>query len=144
MKKDDCIFCKIANGEIPSDTVYEDDMFRAILDLSPASRGHMLILPKEHYDDLMSLSDECAERLMRTARMLAAGAKKALKADGINLVQNNGEAAGQTVMHFHLHIIPRYNGDDRSMVSWTPHSSEPSEQAKIAASIKQELEIEGL
>ena len=139
MKKDDCIFCKIANGEIGSDTVYEDDMFRAILDLSPASKGHILILPKEHYDDLFELSDECGERLMAAAKKVALAAKNALHADGINLVQNNGEAAGQTVRHFHMHIIPRYESDDKTMVAWTPHDSDPEEQKQIASAILKEI-----
>ena len=111
MKKDDCIFCRIAAGEISSDTVYEDDDFRVILDLNPGSRGHMLIIPKEHYQDIYELSDECGMKLMAVAKKMAVAAKKALKADGINLVQNNEEAAGQSVPHFHIHIIPRKKGD---------------------------------
>ena len=139
MKKDDCIFCRIAAGEISSDTVYEDDDFRVILDLNPGSRGHMLIIPKEHYQDIYELSDECGMKLMAVAKKMAVAAKKALKADGINLVQNNEEAAGQSVPHFHMHVIPRYKDETERIVCWNPKSSDPDEQAAIAEAIRSEL-----
>ena len=107
----DCIFCKIANGEIPSYTIYEDADFRVILDLGPATKGHALLLPKKHYANLFELDDEVAEKVLKTAKKVAGQIKNALHADGFNLVQNNGEAAGQTVFHFHMHLIPRYEGD---------------------------------
>ena len=138
MKKDGCIFCMIANGEIPSDTIYEDENFRAILDLSPASKGHALLLPKDHCDNLYEMSDETAQKVMPTAKKIATAMKKALKCDGLNLVQNNGEAAGQSVMHFHMHFIPRTEGDG-ALGLWTPGTSEKEEQAKIAAAIKAEM-----
>ena len=140
MKKDDCIFCKIANGEIGSDTVYEDDMFRVILDLNPGTRGHMLILPKEHYDDIYELPDEVSGRLMGLARKLACAARKGLSADGVNLVQNNGEAAGQTVKHFHMHVIPRYADGSEPIVTWTPHDSDPAEQKELAKRLSDSME----
>ena len=139
MKKDDCIFCKIAAGEIGSDTVYEDEDFRVILDLNPGSRGHMLIIPKEHYRDIFELSDECGRKLMAVAKKMAEAARKALKADGINLVQNNGEAAGQSVAHFHMHVIPRYKDETERIVCWTPRSSDPDDQRAIAEAIRSEL-----
>ena len=111
MKNKDCIFCKIANGEIPSTTLYEDEEFRVILDMGPATRGHALLLPKEHYADLFELDDETASKVLIRAKRIARRMKDALGADGFNLVQNNGEAAGQTVFHFHMHMIPRYQGD---------------------------------
>ncbi|MBO4515534.1 MAG: HIT family protein [Lachnospiraceae bacterium] len=123
MKKDTCIFCKIANGEIPSRTVYEDADFRAILDLGPATKGHTLILPKEHADDLYELPEEVAARVLPVAKKVAGLLKERLGCDGMNLVQNNGETAGQTVKHFHLHLIPRYVGDGQSIL-WKP--TEPS------------------
>lgn len=119
MKKEDCIFCKIANGEIPSKTIYEDEMFRAILDLGPAAKGHALILPKDHADNLFELSEETAGQVMKLAKNLATKTKEKLGADGFNLVQNNGAVAGQTVMHFHLHLIPRYENDGQH-ISWNP------------------------
>lgn len=111
MKDENCIFCKIANGEIPSATIYEDEDFRAILDLGPASKGHALLLPKEHYANLYELPDEVAVKVLPTAKKIVCRMKDVLGCDGYNLVQNNGETAGQTVFHFHLHMIPRYEGD---------------------------------
>ena len=134
MKKDDCIFCKIANGEIPSDTVYEDERFRVILDLSPAVKGHALILPKDHFDDLTGADDATLESILKLAKRIAAAQLKALKCDGFNVVQNNGEAAGQTVHHLHVHVIPRYSGAAK-IVDWPQLESEPKEQAELAAKI---------
>lgn len=117
MKKDDCIFCKIANGEIPANALYEDDLVKVIFDLSPASEGHVLILPKSHYDDVYSLDDDTAAHIFKVAVKIANAMKKSLNIDGLNIVQNNGEAAGQTVFHFHMHIIPRYT-DDTVNIKW--------------------------
>ena len=108
---DNCIFCKIANGEIPAATLYEDDDFRVILDLGPASKGHALILPKAHAANIYEISDEMAAKAMILAKKMATKMTDALKCDGFNIVQNNGEPAGQTVFHFHMHLIPRYKGD---------------------------------
>ncbi len=119
MKKEDCIFCKIANGEIPSKTLYEDGDFRVILDLGPATKGHALILPKEHAADLFELSEETASKVLVVARRVAARMAEKLHCDGMNLVQNNGKTAGQTVPHFHLHMIPRYQ-DDGQQINWVP------------------------
>ena len=125
MKKDDCIFCKIAAGEIPSKTIYEDEAFRVILDLGQATRGHALILPKNHADNLYELPEEDASRVLLVAKKVALQMKKNLNCPGLNLVQNNGEVAGQTVMHFHMHLIPRYDAD-KQMISWKPGS--PSQE----------------
>ena len=116
MKKADCIFCKIANGEIPSRTLYEDEMFRVILDLAPATRGHALILPKEHADNLYELPEENAAKALVLAKRMAVTMTQKLNCDGFNLLQNNNEAAGQTVKHFHIHLIPRYAGDGQNIV----------------------------
>lgn len=137
--RDDCIFCKIANGEIPSATLYEDEDFRVILDLGPASKGHALILPKEHYKDLYELDDAVAAKVLPLAGKLGRAMKKALNFDGFNLVQNNGEVAGQTVMHFHMHMIPRYaNGPQ--MILWDPGKLDDAEKTEIVEKVKQELE----
>lgn len=112
MRDNNCIFCTIANGEIPSATIYEDTDFRVILDLSPASKGHALILPKEHYANLFELDDKVAAKVLPVAKKVVTKMKEVLDCDGYNLVQNNGEIAGQTVNHFHLHLIPRYEGDN--------------------------------
>lgn len=116
---EECIFCKIAKGEIPSATLYEDEEFRVILDLGPANKGHALILPKAHYENLYDLPDEMAAHAMILAKKIATKMKGILNCDGYNLVQNNGEAAGQTVFHFHMHLIPRYK-DDHAGITWTP------------------------
>ena len=130
MKDQNCIFCKIANGEIPSTTLYEDEDFRVILDMGPATRGHALLLSKEHYANLFELDDELAAKALVTAKKVAARMKDALGADGFNLVQNNGEAAGQTVFHFHMHLIPRYENDGAG-ITWTPGSTTPEEMAEV-------------
>ncbi|MGN0401593.1 MAG: HIT family protein [Acetatifactor sp.] len=121
----DCIFCKIANGEIPAKTLYEDELFRVILDLGPATKGHALILPKKHADNLYELPDELAAAAMKLAKKMALTMKEKLHCDGLNLVQNNGAVAGQTVSHFHLHVIPRYEGDGQH-INWVP--GKPSQE----------------
>jgi len=112
MKDDGCIFCKLANGEIPTATLYEDDDFRVILDTNPASKGHALILPKEHYANLYELDDGIAAKVLPLAKKMVTKLTDILHCDGFNLMQNNGEAAGQTVFHFHMHLIPRMKGDE--------------------------------
>ncbi|MBR1478561.1 MAG: HIT family protein [Lachnospiraceae bacterium] len=131
---DNCIFCKIANGEIPSRTVYEDDDFRAILDLGPATKGHTLILPKVHADNLYELPDKIGERLIPVAKGVAGLLKQKLTCAGLNLVQNNGEAAGQTVNHFHLHIIPRYENDGQKIL-WNPTKPADEELDAVLSAI---------
>ncbi len=136
--KDDCIFCKIAAGQIPSATLYEDGDFRVILDLGPAARGHALILPKEHFADLSEINDETAEKVLPLAKKMSAAMTKALGCAGMNLVQNNGEAAGQTVRHFHMHIIPRYENGPK-MVEWEPGKLEEADKVQIVEAIKAAL-----
>ena len=119
MKDAGCIFCKIASGEIPSKTLYEDDDFRVILDLGPATKGHALILPKEHYANLYELPEDTAGEAMKLAKKMATKMTERLACKGFNLVQNNGEIAGQTVFHFHMHMIPRYQGDGQK-IGWSP------------------------
>ncbi len=126
---ENCIFCKIANGEIPSNTIYEDDNFRVILDNGPATKGHALVLPKEHYSDLFELPEDVAAGAMKVAKKVAATMKEKLSCDGLNLVQNNGECAGQSVMHFHLHVIPRYRNDGQNML-WKP--TQPTAEELVA------------
>lgn len=138
MKDSNCIFCKIANGEIPSATVYEDDEFRVILDLGPASKGHALILPKNHFKDICEADEATAGKLFPLAAKIGAAMKKGLGADGFNVVQNNGSCAGQTVFHLHVHVIPRYEGGPM-MVSWDPGKAEPEELTKVAENIKAAL-----
>ena len=130
MKEKDCIFCKIAAGEIPSATLYEDDDFRVILDLGPASKGHALIIPKEHYRNLYDIDDEIAAKAIVLAKKMITKMTDVLGCDGYNIVQNNEECAGQTVFHFHMHLIPRRDGDEAG-ISWTPGTLTPEDQEEI-------------
>ena len=134
MKKEDCIFCKIANGEIPAKTLYEDDEFRVILDLGPATKGHALILPKEHAANLYELPEETAAKVLVLAKKMITKMTEKLACDGFNLVQNNGEAAGQTVHHFHMHLIPRYNNDGQT-INWVPGEVTQEELEEIKKQI---------
>ena len=134
MKKDNCIFCKIANGDIPSRKLYEDDNFVVILDLDPATKGHSLIIPKDHYANLYEMPADLAGEAMKLAQKMAIKMTDALGADGFNLVQNNGEVAGQTVFHFHLHLIPRYK-EDEPCITWTPQTVSGDELDAIKEAI---------
>lgn len=134
MVREDCIFCKIANGEIPAATLYEDDDFRVILDAGPATRGHALILPKQHYQDLCELDEAVGAKVLGLAARIGRAMKSGLGCAGFNLVQNNGEAAGQTVKHFHMHIIPRYEGGPE-MVAWNPGSVSSEDREQIVKEV---------
>ncbi len=116
---DNCIFCKIIAGDIPSMRVYEDEDCIAILDINPAAPGHTLVIPKKHYQDLFEMDEAMAGKLMMVAQEIGKRQMERLGAPGVNLVQNNGASAGQTVLHFHLHVIPRYENDG-AMVLWDP------------------------
>lgn len=132
MRDDNCIFCKIAAGEIPSNTIYEDDDVRVILDLAPAARGHALVLPKEHYANLYEIDEDVAAKVMRVAKKMAVHMRDKLHCDGFNLLQNNEEVAGQTVFHFHLHLIPRYRGDKNDdILRYTPLKLSEEEMTEI-------------
>ncbi len=125
MKKDDCIFCKLANGEIPTKMIWEDEEFAAFLDMGPATRGHALLVPKEHYANLFEMPEELLGKAAVRAKLVAGRIRESLGAQGFNLVQNNGPLAGQTVFHFHIHLIPRYE-DDGQKIGWNP--GKPSEE----------------
>ena len=134
MKDDNCIFCKIANGGIPSKTIYEDEKFRVILDLGPATKGHALILPKDHYANIYELPEEMAGNVMKLAKKMATQITEKLGCEGFNLVQNNGDLAGQTVYHFHLHLIPRYRADGQT-IGWKPQEVSQEELEEVRAQI---------
>ena len=129
--KDDCIFCKLANGVFATRSIYEDEDFNVILDLAPATRGHALILPKEHADNLYRLPDDTAAKAFVLAKKLAQKMTDKLGCDGFNIVQNNGTVAGQTVFHFHMHLIPRYK-DDNAIDFWNPLELTPDKAKEIA------------
>lgn len=130
-----CIFCAIAAGEIPSFKIYEDVDFLAYLDINPTSKGHTLVIPKAHSRGLLDTSDEMLGKLLATVKKVAAHIKSALPCDGFNIVQNNGAAAGQTVDHIHFHIIPRY-GDAAGELSFASTKGDMDELKTLAERIK--------
>ena len=138
MNKDDCIFCKIANGEIPSATVYEDSICRVILDVNPANKGHALIIPKEHFDNIYSMDAETAAKIFTIATEVAKAQKAELNPDGLNILQNNGEAAGQTVFHFHMHLVPRYIKDNVTM-TWIPGKADTEELSAVSKALRKRI-----
>lgn len=125
-----CIFCKIAAGEIPSATIYENEEFRVILDVGPAAKGHMLVLPKEHYTDICDMPEELTGKAFIVAKRMAEKMEKVLGCEGINIVQNNHEAAGQTVFHFHIHLIPR-NKKDQVGLGWNTGKLTDSDREEL-------------
>ena len=135
MTNDNCIFCKIAAGVIPSATIYEDEDFRVILDIEPASKGHALILPKEHYANLYELPEELASKAMLVAKKVITKMTEILGCDGYNVLQNNGEAAGQTVFHYHMHLIPRYKEDDVT-IGWKHGTIDEAWKEEILAKMQ--------
>ena len=138
MNKDDCIFCKIANGEIPSATVYEDSICRVILDVNPANKGHALIIPKQHFDNIYSMDAETAAKIFTIATEVAKAQKAELNPDGLNILQNNGEAAGQTVFHFHMHLVPRYIKDNVTM-TWIPGKADTEELSALSKALRKRI-----
>lgn len=138
MKKEDCIFCKIAGGEIPSNTIYENSEFKVTMDIAPASKGHVLIIPKEHFKDIYEIDAITAGKLFQLATVVARALKEVLHCDGLNVLQNNGLIAGQTVYHFHMHLIPRYEGDDVT-IGWKEHSTEDIDMEQLRQDIKKAL-----
>lgn len=131
---DNCIFCKIINKEIPSKLIYEDNDFYAMLDIAPATTGHVLIVPKEHASNMTELSDEKLSKILVVAKKIVNAMKKVHGFTDFNIIQNNGEIAGQTVGHYHLHIIPRYNKNEISL--WTPHENDPSVNDELALAVR--------
>ena len=116
MKQDNCIFCMLANGDIPTNTIYEDEDFRVIMDNAPATKGHALVLPKNHYADIYEIDSEILGKAIQVGQKVIKHVTPILGCEGYNLLQNNGEVAGQTIFHFHLHLIPRYTDMDNSQL----------------------------
>ncbi|KRL39994.1 MAG: HIT family protein [Liquorilactobacillus nagelii] len=141
---DDCIFCKIINGEIPSITVYEDKQVKAFLDISQGTPGHTLLVPKKHVPDIFAYDQQLAETVFARLPKLARAIKKSNPAiKGMNIVNNNGEIAYQSVFHSHIHLIPRYSeNDDFQMVFKDNSANYSTEQLQaIAQTIKNQLEV---
>ncbi len=129
MSDPDCLFCKIVAGEIPAQIVHEDDRTVAFMDINPGSRGHLLVVPRRHARDLLEIDQEDLAATMGAAQRMAARVGERLDADGVNLLNCCGSAAWQTVFHFHVHVIPRYDGDPLRL-PWIP---EPGDSDEIAA-----------
>lgn len=132
---DKCIFCKIASNEIKSYKVYEDDYVIAFLDLNPASRGHTLVVTKEHFDNFTTVPKDILNHTMNVAQLIAQAAITKLGAKGINIITNVGKASSQSIMHFHVHVIPRYEDDGLSL-TFPPKQIEDKELLLISDSIK--------
>lgn len=134
----DCIFCKIIAGEIPSFGLYEDDATYAFMDINPANDGHALVVPKEHSKDILAISDDSIAHTVITAKKIAAAVERTLSPRGVNLVQCNGPAAGQSVFHFHMHVLPRREGDDLKL-NWGLKPGDMDAIGKLADKIKKNL-----
>lgn len=137
MKKDDCIFCKLANGDIPTNTIYEDDEFKVFMDAAPATKGHALVVPKNHFANIYDMEPETLGNAVKVGKKVIKHATEVLGCEGYNLLQNNGEAAGQTVFHFHLHLIPRYAGTENAdLLKWIPGTVASDELKELAEQLK--------
>jgi histidine triad (HIT) family protein len=131
----DCLFCKIIAGELPAEIVAEDERTVAFMDINPATRGHALVVPRRHATDLLEVEPDDLAATALTAQNLAAKARDRLGADGVNLLNSCGRAAWQTVFHFHIHVIPRYDGDPLRL-PWTPTPGDPEQIAGAAAELR--------
>lgn len=134
---EDCIFCKIVRGELPAAKLAEDELTVSFMDINPATRGHALVVPRTHSEDLLSVSTEDLEAVVRAAQRLARRQRERLGADGVNLLNSSGAAAWQTVFHFHVHVIPRYMGDPLKL-PWVPAPGDPEQIAAAAAELTSE------
>ena len=137
----DCIFCKIINGDIPSSKVYEDEHVLAFLDISQVTKGHTLVIPKIHKENVYELTPEIAAHVFEAVPKIARAIKQEFSPIGMNVLNNNGEHAGQSVFHFHIHLLPRYGEGDGFGAVWKTHTSEytPEELKSIASSIGQHI-----
>lgn len=136
-EENDCIFCKIIAGEIPSTKIYEDDFSYAFLDISPVNKGHTLVVPKKHCVNLMDIPDDDLGELMIAAKKVAIAVKEGMECDGISLAMSNEKAAGQEVFHAHVHIMPRFSSD--GLKHWPHKSYDPGEMEKISEKIKEKF-----
>ena len=134
----DCIFCKIVKGEIPCAKVYENHKYIAFLDITPVNPGHTLVIPKEHYEDLLNAPDEILDGMLNDAKKVAKAVLKAVGADSFNLICNVGKTAGQAVAHLHIHIMPRFENDGYKL--WHGRPYKEGEMQKVAESIRKNLQ----
>lgn len=135
----DCIFCKIIKGEISSLNIFENEDVLAFLDVNPVTKGHCLVVPKKHFENIFDIDEEILKKVIIAAKHISEKIKNALHADGIRLLQSNGKVAGQDIMHFHLHVIPRYKNDGLSIsrhATTNPPPANMEELKKIAEKLK--------
>lgn len=137
----DCIFCKIVAGEIPCTKVHEDDKVLAFMDISPLNRGHLLVVPKGHFTDIIEIDSELYGRLASVMADIAKAVDAAVAPDGMNVLQLNGKAANQVVPHLHIHLVPRWHGDGLTISNWEPVPGDPSEIASTAEAIRKNLSL---
>lgn len=135
----ECVFCKIVNGEIPSEKIYEDDNVLAFMDISPANKGHALVIPKEHYETIIELPDGLMEKVAACTKKVAKGVVQATGVEGFNVLVNNKKIAGQLVPHVHFHIIPRFENDGIDM-TFSHKKYEEGEIGEYAQKIKEKIE----
>ena len=135
---DNCIFCKIINGDIPSTVIYEDEIAKVILDIAPAAKGHAILILKKHVANVFELDAELAGKVFAVVPRVATAIKETLGCDGMNILQNNGVAAGQTVFHLHIHFIPRWN-DDAVQIKWETGNYADGEATALAESISKKM-----
>ena len=135
----DCIFCAIVEGAIPATIVYEEDQILAFMDINPANSGHLLVIPKRHYRNIFDINVEMAGKIMQVGALLARAIKTALNPDGLNLLQSSESAAFQTVFHFHLHLIPRWE-DDSLVLPWQPQQGDMNQIVEVANKIRQHIQ----
>lgn len=134
MRQADCLFCKIAAGEIPAAKIYEDEKFLAFLDITPVNPGHILVMPKEHYENILDVPAEVLQELILIVQKMVVLIKEKLSAEGINIGQNNFAAGGQSVNHLHFHVMPRYTGDGYEL--WLGKSYKEGEKEEILRKLK--------
>ncbi|HET9075146.1 MAG TPA: HIT family protein [Solirubrobacteraceae bacterium] len=132
---EDCIFCKIVAGELPSHRVYEDERTVAFMDIAPGTRGHLLVIPRTHAADITAIDPEDLAAVARSAQVMARRVTERLGADGVNIINSCGAAAWQTVFHLHFHVIPRYV-EDPLRLPWVPSPGDPAELAALAADLR--------
>jgi histidine triad (HIT) family protein len=135
----DCIFCAIADDIVPATKVYEEDQILAFMDINPANPGHLLVIPKQHYRNIFDIDAEIASKIMQVGTQLASAIQTALNPDGLNLLQSSESAAFQTVFHFHLHLIPRWE-DDSLVLPWRPQQGDMNQIVEAADKIRQHMQ----
>lgn len=136
---DNCLFCKIIKGEIPCSKVYEDEDVLAFLDISQTTIGHTLVIPKDHYDNFLYVPKDLVAKTFSVAQKISQALVSGLGAKGVNILVNTNEVAGQTIMHFHIHVIPRYSSSDNLRLEFTPNAIEKLNLPDIARNISKDL-----